>query len=73
MDILEKIIDKKMRLMLHDNKVATVVYLGDTEIHELLRIGRDEASTPLFSSEGRMVIIGLRVFKVNASTHLEVA
>ena len=72
MDILEKIIDKKMRLMLHDNKVATVVYLGGKEIHELLRIERDEASTPQFISAERMVVVGLRVFKVNASTHLEV-
>ena len=72
MDIIAKIIDKKTRLMMRNNKAATAVYLGGKEFHELLSIDHNIVRTPMFIGDEPISVLGLQVFKVNVCTYLEV-
>ena len=72
MDIIAKIIDKKTRLMMNNNKEATAVYLGGKEFHELLSIDHNIVRTPMFIGDEPISVLGLRVFKVSVASHLEV-
>jgi hypothetical protein len=58
--------------MRNNNKAATAVYLGGKEFHELLNIATNIVRAPMVIGDEMISVLGLRVFKVNVDSHIEV-